>query len=232
MSEKQEITVREPSQMIELAVSKGADLEKLEKLLTLQERWEANEAKKAFNKAMAEFKANPPKIEKDKTVKFNTTKWNYAPLYNIVEAITPELSKYGLSVSWRTKQNGKVVVACRISHELGHYEEIELSAESDTSGSKNPIQAIGSTISYLQRYTLLSILGLACEDMDDDGQAAATEYINDKQKGQLIDIMAEANLKVAYFCSKFGIETLDKLPASRFQQAVASLDARKKQVKK
>ena len=216
-----------PSSMIELAVSKGADLDKLEKLLTLQERYEANEARKAYNKAMAEFKSHPPKIEKDKTVKFNATKWNYAPLHNIVEAITPELSKQGLSASWRTKQNGKVVVACRISHELGHFEEIELSAEADTSGSKNSIQAIGSTISYLQRYTLLSILGLAAEDMDDDGQVAATEYIDDKQKNQLVDMMSDKNVKIEKFLSAFKVESLDKFPVSKFQQAVTALNAKK-----
>src|SRR3990167_9321834 len=56
------LSQKSPSQMIEMAVAGKADLEQLEKLLALQERWEANEARKAYHKAMAEFKANPPQI--------------------------------------------------------------------------------------------------------------------------------------------------------------------------
>jgi hypothetical protein len=47
-----------------------------------------------------------------------------------------------------------------------------LTSGPDTSGSKNPIQALGSAVSYLQRYTLLSLAGLATEDQDDDGATA------------------------------------------------------------
>lgn len=233
MENKNEVQVvnKEPSQLIQLAIEKGGvDLDKLEKVMQLQREWEKGEAQKAYNRAMTAFKADPPKISKDKTVKFNATKWNYAPLHNVVEAITPALSKHGLSASWRTKQNGKVVVACRISHELGHFEEIELSADADTSGSKNSIQAIGSTISYLQRYTLLSILGLAAEDMDDDGQGVAIEYIDDKQKSQLLDFFAELSVDTTKFCKFFNIDEIAKLPKSKYQQAIVVLEEKRKKM--
>ena len=216
------------SQIIDYAIRKDTPVDQLEKFLLLKERFEATEARKEYYQAMAQFKSNPPKITKDKKVSFNTTKWNYAPLNNIVEAITPVLSKYGLSASWRTKQNGKIVVACRISHVKGHYEEIELSADADASGSKNPIQALGSTVSYLQRYTLLSILGLAAEDMDDDGKGTTVEYIDDKQKSELVDTMANKGVDMTKFCKAFGIEELAKLPKARFEQAIASVNKVKK----
>lgn len=228
--EKQEITVREPSQMIELAVSKGADLDKLEKLLTLQERWEANEAKKAYNKAMSDFKANPPEINKDKTVKYGNTKYNHASLYNVTEKINSELSKYGLSASWTTKQNGQIIVTCRITHVKGHSEETTISAPADISGAKNAIQAIGSTITYLQRYSLLSLTGLATFDQDDDAQATApaTECITDKEKSQLVDMLAAKGVSMEKFCSKFNIKELSELPKAKFQQAVIAVDAVKR----
>jgi hypothetical protein len=85
-------TNKSPSEMIQQAISSGADLEKLEKLLELQERWEKNEARKSYNKAMAQFKANPPKIEKDKKVGYSTAKgkvgYSHASLYNVVDKIT------------------------------------------------------------------------------------------------------------------------------------------------
>ena len=225
-----------PSELIQLAVSSGADLEKLEKLLVLQERWEANQAKKAYNVAMAAFKANPPKINKDKKIGYSTTKGNvgysHASLANVTEKISAELSKYGLSASWKTQQNGQVSVTCRISHEKGHYEETTLSAPSDKSGSKNDIQAIGSTITYLERYTLLALTGLATHDMDDDGQAAVTEFISKKELNQILDLIADKEADVERFLQYMKIESLEKMPKSKFQQAVTALHNKKKKVAK
>ena len=95
VKEKKEIPENSPAEMIRLAVAGGADLEKLEKLLTLQERWEANEAKKAYNKAMAAFKSNPPKINKDKKVGYESKTggkvgYKHASLFNVTEKISTE----------------------------------------------------------------------------------------------------------------------------------------------
>jgi hypothetical protein len=120
-----ETTSNTPADMIRMAVSANADLEKLEKLLNLQERWEANEAKKAYHVSMAAFKANPPRIDKDQKVvilhKNDTgkTTYNHASLANVTEKISTELSKHGLSASWTTHQNGAVSVTCRITHIKG-----------------------------------------------------------------------------------------------------------------
>ncbi len=163
-----------PVQIIEKAISGGADLEKLKGLMELQERWEGNEARKEYNISMAEFKANPPKIIKDMHVRYKTKagqiiEYDHASLANICNAISSELSKYGLSASWRTKQNGNIFVTCKINHIKGHSEETTLSSGADTSGYKNSIQAMASTITYLERYTLLALTGLATYDQDDDG---------------------------------------------------------------
>lgn len=213
-----------PAEMIRMAVSGGADLEKLEKLLALQEKWEANEARKLYHRAMASFKETPLKIMKDKKVKYLQVQYSHASLANVVDQITKELSKNGLSASWNTKQNGAITVTCKITHVMGHCEETTLTAAADTSGSKNSIQAIGSTITYLQRYTLLSALGLATHDQDNDG-AGATEYIDEKQmhliRDQLIDLEKDEKKFLAYM----GIESLDKIPKSEFNKAQTALEA-------
>lgn len=220
-----EVTVKEPSQMIELAVSKGADLEKLSALLTLQERWEANEAKKAYNVAMSDFKANPPEINKDRKVSFGTTTYNHASLYNVTEKINSALSTHGLSASWTTKQNGSIIVTCKITHVKGHSEETTLSAPADASGSKNAIQAIGSTITYLERYTLLALTGLATFDQDNDAQGAV-EHIDDKQLSQVLDFVDSKNVNVEKFCKAFGISKVGDLPKTRFDEAINALKAK------
>lgn len=171
-----------PSQLLALAVQQGADLDRLERLMALQERWEANEARKAYTQAMAAFKAEPMTITKDKHVEFTTqkgvTSYDHATLGNVVRTIVAGLARHGLSHSWQTDrmEGGRVQVTCRITHSLGHSESIALDAGLDDSGGKNNIQALGSAITYLQRYTLLSITGLATEDQDDDGRGPGGGY--------------------------------------------------------
>jgi hypothetical protein len=228
--EKKEMAISQgstPAAVVEYAIKKGASVDELEKLLTLQERYDANQARKSYNKAMADFKANPPKIEKDRTVKYGNTQYNHASLYNITEKVNAELTKHALSASWATKQNGAVCVTCKITHVQGHSEETTLQAPADTSGSKNSIQAIGSTITYLQRYTLLALTGLATHE-DDDGQAAATEYIDEKQLNEITDWMLDTKSNSKDFCKHFGIESVEKLPKSKFNQAIAVFKAKKK----
>lgn len=148
------------------------DVDKLGKLLELQERWDATQAKKAYTVAMAEFQSQSPKIIKQK----DGHNCKYAGLSDIVSVIAPILAGCGLSYSWVTERLGKEVkVTCKLTHKLGHSEETWLSAESDTSGSKNAIQALGSTITYLQRYTLKAALGLAEADQGDDGNSSETD---------------------------------------------------------
>jgi len=221
-----------PAAMIQAAVRSGADLEKLHGLLDLQMKWEQNEARKAFNKAMSDFKADPPTITKDKAVSFGVGKTSYrhATLSNVVDKITQALSRHGLSASWRTHQDGQIGVTCRISHVLGHYEETTLTAPADTSGSKNAIQAIGSTVTYLQRYTLLAITGLATEDQDNDG-AGAPEVIDQKQLGQILDMLADTDTDEARFIKYLGIEKLEAMPKSMFPKALADLQAKKNKAK-
>ena len=217
-----------PASMIEVALTQGADLEKLEKLLELQERWEQNEARKAYTEAMAAFKANPPKIEKNKHVEFGNTKYNHASLDNVTEKINSSLSTHGLHASWSTAQNGGVIsVTCKITHTLGHCEETTLSASADASGGKNAIQAIGSTVTYLERYTLLAITGLATEDQDNDG-AGVVQYITDKQLSQISDYIDNYKVDEKAFLKYMGVDSLKEITAKDFNKAISALKSKAK----
>lgn len=155
-----------PTQMLAIAVEQGADLDKLEKLMDLQERWEDKQAHKNYIASMSRFRSECPVIERTKS----GHNIKYAGLAESLEQIKDLLAECGLSHSWSTVQDGSVTsVTCTVTHVDGHSESTSLSAAPDTSGSKNAIQAIGSTVSYLQRYTLFAILGIASADADTDG---------------------------------------------------------------
>jgi hypothetical protein len=164
-----------PMDMLSHAVERGADLDMIEKLMNLQERWEASQARKAFDEAISAAKADIPPIER--TGKGHNDK-RYATFAAIAKVVDPIISQHGLSYRFRTTQGDRISVTCILSHKSGHFEETTLSGPPDASGSKNAIQAIGSTLTYLQRYSLVQMLGLAAAD-DDDGKAgaAAENYV-------------------------------------------------------
>ncbi|MBT2326072.1 ERF family protein [Variovorax paradoxus] len=161
----------------------GGTMDQLRDMLALQREYEADQAKKAYVAAMAEFKLNPPTILKDKRVHFDArnggtaTDYWHATLGNVADAITEGLAKVGVSHSWKPERKGdRVHVTCTLTHKLGHSESIELDGPLDASGNKNNIQQMSSTTTYLSRYTLLMITGLAVKDEimpDDDGRSAA-----------------------------------------------------------
>jgi hypothetical protein len=198
------------------------DIGKLQSLLEMKERWEANQARKAYMEAMAAFKANPPEIEKDKSVAYGNTKYRHASLANVTDKINSALSQQGLSASWTTTQTDKgITVTCRISHILGHSEETSLTAPPDNSGAKNSIQALGSTLSYLQRYSLLSLTGLATHDMDTDG--IVTEYITDEQAKEILEIIEKKGIDAGKFLVYLGVDTIGEIKKTDYEKSIKAL---------
>lgn len=164
-----------PMHMISDAVARGASFEQISQLMDLRDRIEASEARKAFVTAMTAFKRNAPTIVKNKVADFKTDKgrtvYAYSDLANVCDVVIGALAEHGISHDWAPAQSGNTVtVTCTLTHELGHTKQATLSAMADQSGGKNAIQAIGSAVSYLERYTLLAACGIAVGDgSDDDG---------------------------------------------------------------
>lgn len=179
-----------PALLLQMAVQQGADLDKLERLMALQERWEATEARKAFDAAFAAFKAQAVRIVKNRLVNNGPLSGKrYAELFSVVNAVTPALSANGLSSSWKITRDEKdwIEVTCTIKHTAGHSESVSMGGPPDVGGAKNPIQARASTVSYLERYTLKAITGLSEQDDDDDGghgSAGAAEEAQEHPKLQ------------------------------------------------
>lgn len=166
-----------PAAMFLRAMERGATAEQIEKMMDLQDRFEAREAEKAYNEAFAAFKAEAVEIIKRKRVHFENksggvTDYKHAELSDVVDAATPALSKYGLSTSWKvTKQERDwIEVTCYLKHSRGHFETATLGGPPDQSGGKNAIQAVSSAKTYLERQTMKAVCGLAEKGQDDDGK--------------------------------------------------------------
>jgi len=219
----------------------------IEKAMELQEKHERREAEKAYARAIVEFRKIAPTIKRDAVVDFQSSKgrtyYEHASLGYSMTEVNPLLGQCELAVSWHPRQpddnSDKITVETRLTHTLGHSDSIELKAFPDTSGNKNPIQAVKSTITYLQRAGLFSLLGLA-ESVDDDGQAAYSEptpQLSEKQEGQILDLLSEIenhsdghrNKWLEYYAKKYGSNESQlgiAMPAGDFENCVKSLTAK------
>lgn len=229
-----------PMAMLQIAVQQGADLDKLEKLMALQERWEANNARKAYVAATAAFKANPPTIVKNKHVRFQTSKgvteYDHATHDHVTNTIGEALSKHGLSHRWEISQEqNRITVTCILQHIDGHSERTSMEGNADDSGGKNSIQAIGSAVTYLQRYTLLAATGMSSRDNEDDdglGAGGGLALITDKQAADLRALATEVGANEAAFLKVCKVDSYEKLPASKYEEAVRRLREKGKEIEK
>lgn len=206
-----------------MAMNPEMDPDRIERFIILKERIDAASAKKAFDAAVAQAKATIPPAEKNATGHNNK---RYADFRAYAKVVDPVISDLGLSYRFRTEQSDRITVTCILTHEGGHSESNSLSGPPDASGSKNAIQAIGSTLTYLQRYTLVQALGLAAGDDDDGNSAGAGELINMEQIEQLQVLLTATNSDTAKFCQVMKVESLAGIPAKRFPDAVAKLNAK------
>lgn len=239
VDEQKSVAVQQPqglSPLVQAAMAGQLDTQKLSELLAIQKEFEANEARKAFHLALAEFKRFPLTIYKDKHVKYTsqkgTTEYDHATLGAALDEINPLLGKCGLSLTWDTKQgeSGDITVTAILSHAMGHSITTSLQAAPDDSGGKNKIQAVGSSVEYLKRYTGFLLLGISSRDMDDDGRGKGSEtsHITDDQCNEIQAMIDDNNLNhdgtyLPAFLKWIKSDSLSTIPAKDFNKAKAGV---------
>lgn len=170
-----------PEMLISQGIDKGIGVDQLEKLMALQERYLDRQARISFFNALSKFQHECPSLQKIKGVDFITkdggrVNYKYIPLAEIQNQIREPLHKSGLSFRWEIQDhNAALGVTCILTHIEGHSERTTMTANADDSGKKNAIQSRGSTITYLQRYTLINALGISSADVDNDGAKSGKE---------------------------------------------------------
>ncbi len=219
--EPRALAVTTPMDMIQKAVASGADIEMVERLMGLNERYETSQARKAFDEAIAAAKSEIPPITRNATG-HNSKK--YADFAAIAKVVDPIIGRHGLSYRFRTAQTDRISVTCILSHKAGHSEETTLAGPADTSGNKNAIQAIGSTLTYLQRYSLVQMLGLAAA-ADDDGKAGGNvEAVTQQQADNLSDLIEANGKNRAQFLKWAKVERFEDIPATAYDACVKAIE--------
>lgn len=222
-----------PMEMVGRALEMGVSADILKQMMDLRDREESRNAKLAFTKAVSLAKAEIKPIIKTREVDYTPqgkqrVNYRHEDLAGIDEQITPILTKHGLSYRFES-DNGPdrpITITCVLEHELGHSTRTPLSAGADNTGGKNSLQAIASTCTMLERYTLKLALGLSVAH-DDDGRKS-DQIIDDgsvspEQAEALRKLIEDNSRDIVKFCEYFKIDAVPDLPAKEFSRAITAL---------
>ena len=214
------------SRIVELASMPDFDVAKLDKLMDLQEREMNRLAKIAFNKDFTSMQSEITTVTKSK----QGHNYKYATLEDIVDIVRPTLEKHGFAVSFGVNTTSDIIVTCTLMHKEGHSIETTMQLPADKSGSKNAVQAIGSSVSYAKRYTLSSLLNIATRD-DDDAQAAMQQDQRTITRGQSQTLESkyeklpkERQEKFDGWLLSLGANSISEVKASQFNTVLANLN--------
>lgn len=223
-------------QVIQKAASDpSCDIEKLERLMAMHERMQARQAEAEFNASMAAMQSELPSIAERGAITVNGQKRsNYATFEDINDIVKPIMQRFGFAVSFRveTVQTG-VSVTGILMHCAGHREQTTMLVPLDTSGSKNAVQSLGSSVSYGKRYVLSALLNITTRGEDDDGNAAVPpkKLITQAQAQQLKTLLSQCLQDTQEaFDAMYG--SAEGVPSADFDAALARLTKARERAKR
>jgi hypothetical protein len=159
------------------AINPDFDVQKFGELLRMQREMEHDQARRAFNQAMADAQAVMPPVVRSAT---NTHLRNkYAKLEDMDREMRPIYTDHGFSVRFGSAPapfEGYIRITCTVAHASGYFEENYLDAPITAVGSQGgktattSVQAVGSAVTYLRRYLLGMVFNIVLADEDDDGE--------------------------------------------------------------
>jgi hypothetical protein len=233
-------TVTDPATLMNAITRAASDpnvnVDKLERLMTMYERISANDARVRAARAKALMQ---PELEGVvKRGQNSSTKSRYVKWDDILLSIRPTLGEYGFELSFRTGPvvNGMLPLTGILTHEAGHSEETTLPLPIDSSGSKNPVQGVGSTVTYGKRYVAGLLLNIAAlDEADDDAQAASrnsrrddAEPVTVEQAAEIRKQLDEVGGDTRRFCQYLGVNAIAQIPASDYDRALTFIDKKRK----
>jgi len=217
-----------PMQIMASALDKGIDADSLDKIMGLQERYDAKVQREEFNRSMGLFQQECPIIEKGDSANGRP----YARMDRIWREIKPLMARCGLSVTWSdvSVNSESISITGAIRHAQGHVEVIRhtMPAPQAIKG-QNAAQAAAAAETYAKRYAICSALGIQTGE-DDDGAALEPAKVAGVSEIRTIKELIDATkTDAAKFCKYFQIESIDAMTEEKCGKALAMLLGKKKE---
>lgn len=217
----------------EAAANPKVDVVKMKELMAMRREIMDEQRRVAFDAAFAAMQEELPEVVEKGEIKIVKDGKQvgkaqpYAKFEDILAAVRPILARHGFGVRFNIQDEQQFIrVTCILSHREGHREETSKLLPKDNSGSKNAVQAEGSSVSYGKRYTMNAILNIATRDEDDDGNAAvpppASPLITAAQKEIILKALGGPGENVAKFNETYKLASLEKIKAKDFDRALAA----------
>jgi hypothetical protein len=212
------------------------DLDKLQRLLDVREKIDAQAREREFNDKMAEAQKEMRPVSANADNKQTSSKYaNYAALDR---ALRPIYTKHGFALSFNTSPDAPenhVRILCDVTN-AGHTRRYQIDMPADGKGAKGgdvmtKTHATGSAASYGMRYLLKMIFNVAVGEADDDGNAAGRkgpiERITEEQLAKLNTLLqktAEPAASVQITLQRFKIDNLTDLTPKQYELCVKKLN--------
>ena len=211
------------------------DVAKLEALLRMQREIIADDAHVQFNRSFAALSAEIRQIERRGVADMGAKgAYKFAKREDLDAMLRPLMREHGFAVSFRPVPgpNGNLTIEGELLHVAGHSKTAELALPPDIGPGRNSLQAMGSAISYAERYLTEMLLNVVRCDEDDDGASAADRPIADEQLQHISRLIHETKANVAAFLKHVvpGTERLSDIRACDFAKCVAALETKRRRM--
>lgn len=213
------------SMIARAASDPSIDIDKMERLMQMQERAIQRQAQTAFDESMAALQPELPVVAErgDAAGRYTFAKWE-----DIQAAIKPILQKHGFALTFRTDTANGVIVTGILSHRAGHREETSITLPADPSGNKNAVQAIASAVQYGKRYTAGALLNLTSHGEDDDAFSTGAVTISEEQEIFLRELADSVGADLPKFLAYMKVGSLSAIMSKDYAKAETALKAKAK----
>jgi hypothetical protein len=218
--------------MIErLATRQDLNIDVFERLLAARRAEEDRAAERAFNAAISQAKGELSPVLKTRAVDFTgksgtRTKYTYESFADVARVVDPVFAQHGLSYRFAVAQTAdQVKVSCIVSHADGYSERTHLEGKVDPGATgMSLVQALGSALTYLQRYSLRAAIGLAAA-VDDDGRGAGgtSPRISAEQANELQKLIDESGRSQSTLLRLIGVDEVAEMNLDQFKRATEVL---------
>ena len=224
--------------MIErLATNPQLNIEVFDRLLLARRQEEDRAAERAFNLAISVAKGELQPVLKTRDVDFQSnrpgaarTKYKYESFADVAKVVDPVFAAHGLAYRFAVAQGGELVkVTCIVSHSDGYSERVTVESKVDPgSTGMSMVQALGSAMTYLQRYSLRAAIGLAA-GVDDDGRGAGgtSPRITPEQATTLRMLITDTGRSETTLLRLVGVTDIDDMTVDQWTRAKEVLDLAK-----
>lgn len=221
-------TAPHPLAILNNLVERGGDIAVIERMSALAERWQENNARENFARAIAAFQAECPQIRKDRTANASKFSFQYAGFDDVMRQIRPLLARYGIAITFTspTVGDGMLTVVTRVR--VGsHHEDSAFSVPIAKDMVVGDPQKFGATLSYAKRYSLCAALNIVVTN--EDNEEALKDFIDEAELSQLRELLAKSNHKTDADFKKFlewaGASTLSEITKQKFREAKPMLQS-------